>query len=289
MNASEAEVVYRELKAKAHSQSRLEAHGFKMKSDSNVSTKNVRQIATFQQTPEVESPFAMPSRVVALDCEMVQVAGGAHELAFLAAIDFFTGKVLINNYVKPLHPVVNWLTPWSGLTEQGMDWAIANGLAIYGWHAAREVLWQVIDDKTILVGHSLQNDLNVLGIIHRRVVDSALITAEAVWPEHPPSKRFPRIWSLKNLTRWLLGYDIQNGWGHSALEDACASRNVVRWCLRHPDGLRAWAEWSLAEEERKAQAIRERRKQQKANDKARKEAKMKAAKAKAAPGGGKAQ
>ena len=175
---------------------------------------------------------------------MVTVETGVNEIAFLSAVDFLTGEILINNYVQPTKKVINWNTRSSGLTSSIMNRAISMDLAILGgWDRARQMLWDFMDVNTVLVGHSIQNDLNVLGMFHRRIVDSSILTAAAVYPELPSAQRLTRTWALKTLAKELLNYDIQNRKkGHSALEDAFATRDVVISCIQNPEELKAWAE-----------------------------------------------
>lgn len=51
---------------------------------------------------------------VALDCEMVGVAGNRSELARLGVVDALTGATLLDVYVRPREAVWNWRTPTSG-------------------------------------------------------------------------------------------------------------------------------------------------------------------------------
>jgi DNA polymerase III epsilon subunit-like protein len=53
-----------------------------------------------------------------------------------------------------------------------------------------------------------------------------------------------RRWGLKDLCTQLLGIKIQNDdkAGHDFIEDAFAVREVVLWCIRHPDKLKQWGE-----------------------------------------------
>src|SRR5699024_7745861 len=99
-----------------------------------------------------------------------------------------------------------------------------------------DLLWKFIDAQTVLVGHSLNNDLAVLGMVHTRVVDSAIITRLAVGED------CKRHWALKTLVRQFLDRDIQAGNdGHDGVEDTYAAREVTLWCLRKASKLQAWA------------------------------------------------
>lgn len=60
-----------------------------------------------------------------------------------------------------------------------MNSAIRNGKALTGWEAARQEVWKFVDSDTIIIGHAVKNDLDVLGMIHHRIVDSAILTRYA--------------------------------------------------------------------------------------------------------------
>lgn len=192
----------------------------------------------------VESPMpnenAARRQALVLDCEMVGVSERRKELAFLVVVDLLTGDVLINNFVHPTNIVRNWFTRSSGITCASMKTAVKDNLALRGWKAAREMLFEHMDSSTILVGHALHNDLNVLGVVHPTIIDTEILTADAVFrPLERPSRR---TWSLKTLANDLLGLKIQRGkCGHSALEDAMATRQVLLHCIKSPLDLEAWA------------------------------------------------
>lgn len=214
----------------------------------------------FKYTPQ-RQPAGGPGKrkAVALDCEMVGTNTRHSELAYLSAVDFLTGEVLIDSFVYPTGTVVSWRTKKSGINRANMNKAWTSGKALNGWHAARDKLWEFIDDHTVLVGHALQNDLQVLGIVHSAIVDSSLVTAGAVFNTLESDKRFPRVWALRKLATALLNRDIQNSnKGHSALEDAYAARDLVLCAIRTPSVLAEWALVARKIEERK-QEERERR------------------------------
>ncbi|RAH67607.1 exonuclease, partial [Aspergillus aculeatinus CBS 121060] len=186
---------------------------------------------------------------VVIDCEMVMAEdpygrGRSYNgLAYLAAVDFLTGEVLIKRYVRPAGRVTRWMTQITGISPGTMNAAIRHGQAFESWQAARQGLWEYVDRDTVLVGHALHNDLNALGIIHPQVVDTAIVTAEAVfsarWGE---TRRFPRLWGLKTLAMAMLGRQIQaSSQGHSAVEDALATRDVLVWGLENPALVGEWA------------------------------------------------
>ncbi|KGO36145.1 Exonuclease, RNase T/DNA polymerase III [Penicillium expansum] len=209
------------------------------------------QLGVIQCNEFAKSPMPKENtarrKVLALDCEMVGVEDGRKELAFLVVLDVLTGEVLINNFVNPINVVRNWHTRWSGITCSDMKAAVRENIALRGWRAARASLFEYMDHDTILVGHALQNDLNALGVLHSTVIDTAILTADAVYG--PLARPFRRTWSLKALAKDFLGHEIQAGKnGHSALEDTLATRDVLVFCTKNPLEFETWADKARSEE-----------------------------------------
>lgn len=116
--------------------------------------------------------------------------------------------------------VIDYNTRFSGITEESYKGAILSLAKI------RESLNSLIDTDTILIGHALDNDLKTLRIIHHKCVDTALLFPHRAGP---PYRR-----SLKDLVREKLGKMIQTGdasVGHSSLEDASSTLDLVRWYI----------------------------------------------------------
>lgn len=168
---------------------------------------------------------------------MAGVTGGYSEVVRLCAVDYISGKVLIDSLVDPSERIIQWRSKYSGVTKAMLASAKASGQCLRGWQGARAELWKYMDEDTVLVGQSLHNDLWALRMVHTRVVDSAILTKNAVGSD------CNRSWSLKTLSRALLGLEIQNGkGGHDCLEDTMATREVVLECNRDPLKLKAWAD-----------------------------------------------
>ncbi|RYN41226.1 hypothetical protein AA0113_g1543 [Alternaria arborescens] len=176
---------------------------------------------------------------IALDCEMVGAGDkNESEIARISAIDYLTGEILIDTLVQPTQFVKDWRTKFSGITKEAMSTAISLGKALQGWPEARAALFEYIDTETVLIGQSLHFDLIALGIQHQRVVDSAILTSEAVGPKVRKRR------GLKDLCDQLLNIEVQTDkkLGHDSVEDAFAAREVVLWCVNHPDALSRWGQ-----------------------------------------------
>ncbi|OAX78044.1 hypothetical protein ACJ72_07650, partial [Emergomyces africanus] len=94
-------------------------------------------------------------------------------------------------------------------------------------NAARDLLFQLIQPETPLIGHALENDLNACRIIHPTIVDTALL--------YPHPGGLPYRFSLRALTHKFLNRQIQAGGGelgHDSMEDAKATGDLVRVKIR---------------------------------------------------------
>ena len=87
------------------------------------------------------------------------------EVILMCAIDYLTGETLINTLVRPTRRVIDWRTRFSGVTSDTMVTATARGETLNGWKEARRETWKYIGADTVLVGHALQHDLDVLRMI----------------------------------------------------------------------------------------------------------------------------
>ncbi|XRM42605.1 hypothetical protein ABZX51_005814 [Aspergillus tubingensis] len=249
------EDLLKRLQAKCHSPARLRTEGLVTtpcpKSD-NPQWKGIIRLDLFKRTlgghnhhPKGKPGNRTARDAVVIDCEMVQAEKGRRVIAYLAAVDFLTGEILVDSYVDPQRKIFNWCTRYSGITFRAMKKAKANGDALRGWMGARRALWDYIDSDTVLIGHDIKNDLNCLGMIHSKIVDSTILTAEAVFRPRWETQRFRRTWSLKTLSRVFLDRSIQDGSkGHSALQDAVATKDIVIFCLEQPEYLKKWAEFA---------------------------------------------
>ena len=193
---------------------------------------------------------------VVLDCEMAGTSSGDYPIS-VSLLDFCTGEVLVNALVQPGAGVVvrNWRSGITGITARRMALAgkgvgSKDGAPLRGWEAARERVLGFVDGETVVVGQAVRFDLKVLGIVCGRVVDSAVVAAEASGlfggggsGGGGVEKKITRPVGLVKLCKGLLGVRIRGkgGQAHDSLEDVLATREVVLWCLRNPEELRVWA------------------------------------------------
>ena len=174
---------------------------------------------------------------------MAGVAGGAGEVILLCVTDYVTGALLINQFVCPSEKITQMRSSIHGISKSTLDNAILQRQTLSGWEGARSELWKYIDDNTILVGHALGHDLDGLRIIHPRIVDSGILSRNAVG--------IHRIqWGLQVLCSELLDIEIrQNKEGiHDCLEDVLATRELVLFCTRKFDVFQSWAKAKKSKE-----------------------------------------
>uniref|UniRef100_A0A8C4KD13 Interferon stimulated exonuclease 20 like 2 n=1 Tax=Dromaius novaehollandiae TaxID=8790 RepID=A0A8C4KD13_DRONO len=163
---------------------------------------------------------AVPSKLVAIDCEMVGTGPGGRisDLARCSIVSY-DGDVLYDEYVLPANPIVDYRTRWSGIRRQHMVNAVPFG------KAQREIL-KILSGK-IVVGHAICNDFKALKYFHPRSLtrDTSkipLLNRKGGFPENISI-------SLKRLTKQLLHKDIQVGKsGHSSVEDARATMELYK-------------------------------------------------------------
>lgn len=197
-------------------------------------------------------------RAVALDCEMGISQRGEAELIWVAAVDFFTGEVLLDSLVYPNVPMRHLSTRFSGVNWRMLRQAKNTRKCLNGRDEARQRLFQWVGTNTIVVTHGGKTDFLALRWIHRQVVDTLEVESRRQGAE---AQR-----TLSHLATVLLKRPIQKGRGHDCLEDTIACRDLARWYVDHlPDDAKKQVEddsdedyrWTRADEERFAEVERE--------------------------------
>uniref|UniRef100_M4BAP1 Exonuclease domain-containing protein n=1 Tax=Hyaloperonospora arabidopsidis (strain Emoy2) TaxID=559515 RepID=M4BAP1_HYAAE len=150
---------------------------------------------------------------LALDCEMCRTTKGV-ELTRVTLIDACE-KVLLDEYVRPKNPIVDYCTQYSGITREIME---ATDIRLEN---VQEKFLALVPAEAILVGHSIENDLLALRVLHRRVIDTACMYPH---PKGPPFRS-----ALRFLTSRFLSRVIQtNTNGHCSVEDAVATLQLAQ-------------------------------------------------------------
>eukprot|EP00759_Apiculatamorpha_spiralis_P019990 PhF_6_TR25603/c0_g1_i1/m.35921/K14570/REX1, REXO1, RNH70; RNA exonuclease 1 len=191
-----------------------------IKSGFRMSTVGSNFVSSGPRPPALRGVYSM----VAMDCEMVMTTAGKLELARVSLVDCGSKETVYDEFVKPENAVTNYLTMYSGITRD-----ILEPVSLRLSDVQRELLSGYIFEDTILVGHSIVNDLEALQLVHHRIIDVSLL--------YPRNESVPvgvtqakwNAFSLKMLTATLLGRAIQNDpeRGHSSVEDAKACADLL--------------------------------------------------------------
>lgn len=154
-----------------------------------------------------------PLEMVAVDCEMCYTKEGL-ELTRVSMVSS-QGEVLLDKLVKPENPITNYNTLYSGITAAMMA-DVTTTLA-----DVQEEILKLVHAETILVGHSVENDLIALKILHPLVIDTALLY-------HHPTRGHMYKPALRMLTGRYLKRRIQGDKaGHDSVEDARAAMDLA--------------------------------------------------------------
>lgn len=240
--ADERDAIHTRIASLCHSEQRLRKEKYILSNAAVVG--NGSHLAPHDCLPCPDpNPSASKIAAIVLDCEMAGAIDGQNELIQITMIEFFSGRVLRSSLVNPSKSIQDWREDITGINAASMQSAVSKGEALQGWEAARDDLWQLADKETILIGHSVRNDLRVLHTFHEKIIDSAILAADAVLGN---KSKIGKRWGLELLCAELLGIQIRRPLGgrgvHDALEDALATREVVLLCVREPDRLKRWAD-----------------------------------------------
>lgn len=186
----------------------------------------------FINTPVPAEKTTHRKTVIGMDCEMCKTEQGS-EVTRVTLVDF-QGNTLYDELVKPKNPIIDYLTPyhnslfmayyrWSGITEERLINTTTTLETI------QSALVQIIDADTILVGHSLECDLQALKLAHPHVIDTSVIYQHSRGPPYKPSLK----WLAQ---KWLKRKIQDNVGGHDSVEDARACIDLVKLkCRRGKD------------------------------------------------------
>lgn len=168
----------------------------------------------FRLSRQSYSPVTSKSPMFGLDCEMCRTIKADNELARVSIVDENYNSVY-ETLVRPSNTIVDYLTPWSGITKEMME-------------GATKILEEVQDEvcnllppNAILVGQSLNCDLNAMKLMHPYVIDTSIIF-NVTGKRNQKSK-------LQLLAKAFLDQDIQSEkTGHNSIEDSTASLKLTK-------------------------------------------------------------
>ena len=179
----------------------------------------IRALCPYLRTePGINRLGYFNTSIYALDCEMVFTKVGM-ELARVIVVNVEGSKVY-DQLVHPENLIIDYNTRFSGITAK--DYSRGQ------FKTLREVqmdLVRFISAETILIGHSIENDLRALKLVHSTIIDTSV-----VFPHH---RGLPFRYGLKSLVSSYLGRKIQNSEsGHDSYEDARACVELMMWKIR---------------------------------------------------------
>lgn len=201
--------------------------------------KDAARLATLWQFETTPAPVNGKKHKwpVTYDCEMCYTTKGL-ELIRLTAISWPEKNLLLDILVQPFGEILDLNTRFSGVSQQ-----MYLDAPKYGTHAlsppsqsdrsspqlervasplaARQLLFDLIDTDTPLIGHAIDNDLNACRIIHPFVIDTVFM--------YPHPRGLPARYKLKDLAKKYLNRIIQNNneAGHDSREDSEATGDLV--------------------------------------------------------------
>ncbi|CAM37231.1 conserved hypothetical protein [Leishmania braziliensis MHOM/BR/75/M2904] len=153
-------------------------------------------------------------RVVAFDCEMVQIEGGESALARATLVDVLTGSVVLDLLVKPRQRITDYRTRFSGIDAAMLE-PVSTTLA-----DCQQALQRLVDTQTFVVGHSLENDFKACKCIPNCYV----LDTTRLFP-HPAGLPYKN--ALRFLAQRYLQRRIQQG-PHNSATDAVVSAELTQ-------------------------------------------------------------
>lgn len=160
------------------------------------------------------TPVTAKSPMFGLDCEMCRTSKAENELTRVSIVDENYQSVY-ETLVRPSNPIVDYLTPWSGITKEMMQ-DVTKTL-----EQVQKDVSNVLPSDAILVGQSLNCDLSAMKLMHPYVIDTSVIF-NISGDRNRKSK-------LQVLAKAFLDEDIQmKSTGHNSIEDSTASLKLTK-------------------------------------------------------------
>ncbi|SOV24416.1 exoribonuclease, putative [Plasmodium sp. DRC-Itaito] len=142
--------------------------------------------------------------IYSIDCEMCETTNHQRELTKITVVDAYM-NIIYDSYVIPDNKITNYLTLYSGINESTLENVTTKLKDV------QEHLKKFINKKSILIGHSLENDLHALKIAHNYVIDTSIIYSNSGYYPKP---------SLFQLSKKHLNIIMKRENGHNSIDDA---------------------------------------------------------------------
>lgn len=168
----------------------------------------------FVMTKDKYKEVTANSPMFGVDCEMCRTSAGVNELTRISIINE-NHESIYETLVCPQNKIVDYLTPFSGITPQMMK-NVTKTLK-----EVQDDVRKILPSDAILVGQSLQSDLMAMRMMHPYVIDTSII--------FNISGDRKRKSKLQTLASEFLGEKIQkNPLGHDSIEDCSASLKLTK-------------------------------------------------------------
>ncbi|KAH8379158.1 hypothetical protein KR009_003326 [Drosophila setifemur] len=172
---------------------------------------------SFKFTKKSYAPVTNRSPMYGVDCEMCRTVSGMNELTRISIVDE-EYRTVYETLVMPDNRITDYLTQYSGITEDIMK-KVTKQLK----DVQKEVS-ALLPADAILVGQSLNSDLNAMRMMHPYVIDTS-VCFNISGVRRRKSK-------LKHLAQTFLKETIQeNEDGHDSIEDSLATLKLVKMKL----------------------------------------------------------
>ncbi|KAK9163825.1 hypothetical protein Syun_004727 [Stephania yunnanensis] len=152
--------------------------------------------------------------MLAVDCEMVLCENGTEAVVKVSLVDHNL-EVKLDELVNPNMPIADYRTEITGICAKDLKGVTCSLPDV------QKLMKHHLSHGAILVGHSLNNDLQALKFDHARVIDTCFIFNSVCGP----IRRRP---SLNDLCKAVLGYEVRKeGAPHNCVDDARAAMKLV--------------------------------------------------------------
>merc|ERR1711981_731207 len=130
------------------------------------------------------------------------------------------GRLVYETIIRPDDTIIDYNTRFSGVSAKDLKRGPTKSLK-----EVQNDLLGFISANSILMGHSLENDLRALKLVHMTVIDTSLV--------FPHYYGMPFRRSLKSIVHSYLNREIQEeNCGHDSYEDARACIELMLWKVR---------------------------------------------------------
>ncbi|XP_077331269.1 RNA exonuclease 1 homolog [Lithobates pipiens] len=155
--------------------------------------------------------------IFSVDCEMCYTTHGL-ELTRVTVVSHSL-QVVYDTFVKPDNEIIDYNTSSSGITEESLK-NITTSI-----RDVQAIMLNLFSADTILIGHSLENDLIALKLIHDMVVDTSIVFPHRLGLPHKRALRYLIADYLRRIIQ-------DNVAGHDSVEDATACMELMLWKVK---------------------------------------------------------